>query len=32
MAAALGIDVNRVFLITFTLGTMLAAIGARSRR
>jgi branched-chain amino acid transport system permease protein len=27
MAAALGIDVNRVFLVTFTLGTMLAAIG-----
>jgi branched-chain amino acid transport system permease protein len=27
MASALGIDVNRMFLVTFTLGTMLAAIG-----
>ena len=27
MSAALGVDVRRVFLVTFTLGTMLAAIG-----
>jgi branched-chain amino acid transport system permease protein len=27
IAAAVGIDVNRIFLVTFTLGTMLAAIG-----
>lgn len=27
VSAALGIDVNRMFLVTFTLGTMLAAIG-----
>jgi branched-chain amino acid transport system permease protein len=27
VSAALGIDVNRVFLVTFTLGTMLAAVG-----
>jgi len=27
MAAALGIDVRRVFLVTFTLGTTLAALG-----
>jgi branched-chain amino acid transport system permease protein len=27
MAAAMGIDVNRIFLVTFTAGTMLAAIG-----
>jgi branched-chain amino acid transport system permease protein len=27
VSAALGIHVNRVFLVTFTLGTMLAAIG-----
>lgn len=27
VSAALGIDVNRIFLATFTLGTMLAAIG-----
>lgn len=27
IAAALGVDVRRVFLVTFTLGTMLAALG-----
>jgi len=27
VSAALGIDVNRIFLVTFTLGTTLAAIG-----
>lgn len=27
VSSALGIDVNRMFLVTFTLGTMLAAIG-----
>jgi branched-chain amino acid transport system permease protein len=27
VSAALGIDVNRMFLVTFTVGTMLAAIG-----
>jgi branched-chain amino acid transport system permease protein len=27
VSAAMGIDVNRLFLITFTVGTMLAAIG-----
>jgi len=27
VSAAMGIDVNRVYLVTFTLGTMLAAIG-----
>jgi branched-chain amino acid transport system permease protein len=27
ISAALGIDVNRMFLVTFTVGTMLAAIG-----
>jgi branched-chain amino acid transport system permease protein len=27
IAAAMGIDVNRIFLATFTVGTMLAAIG-----
>ena len=27
VSAALGINVNRIFLVTFTLGTMLAAIG-----
>ena len=27
MAAAMGIDVNRIFLVTFTIGTMLAALG-----
>jgi branched-chain amino acid transport system permease protein len=27
VSAALGIDVDRIFLVTFTLGTMLAAIG-----
>ncbi len=27
MSQALGIDVNRMFLVTFTLGTMLAALG-----
>ena len=27
MSAALGIDVNRIFLVTFTMGTTLAAIG-----
>jgi len=27
VSAALGINVNRIYLVTFTLGTMLAAIG-----
>lgn len=27
MSAAMGIDVNRIYLVTFTAGTMLAAIG-----
>jgi branched-chain amino acid transport system permease protein len=27
MAAALGVDVNRMYLVTFTAGTMLAALG-----
>ena len=27
MSAAMGIDVNRVYLVTFTVGSMLAALG-----
>jgi len=32
MSAAVGIDVRRVYLVTFTLGTTLAAIGGRDHR